>query len=446
MVVETKASSHSPPDRVLTPRVQAERIPVGEPSQSHRVSLPSSVNPALHRPLPASTWRLQLRALQATAGNAAVQRMIERVASHRSATHDGPRSTTHTLQRLTNAADGAVIDIAGITYLGEARNALAKLNQGVYVGTEEDRQLLNQRITALHETIEAQTADATVETMQTLNNGNVKYYHNAVQQNLALVTTLTDAGRDPANGYASPAFFTRVSPFTWTLNENRSASAALRAFLTPTGEIPITIVECQTAAQAAFYNSILLAVGDQRFDRKFGRADAVTPAENRMRLERDMTPANPLKAFLEAPSLDVENETEANELGLAAGNVVSAPDFRPARRGGWYYVANHPKYTHRHPDGIWGGENAIYVGRNDEDHQVFSGFGMENVTEAVLAQHLAEEFCAAPTPAETQKILNMRQQFWPLILPTLGDLDSLADLPLLSAAGLAALQGAWEFV
>jgi len=86
------------------------------------------------------------------------------------------------------------------------------------------------------------------------------------------------------------------------------------------------------------------------------------------------------------------------------------------------------------------------VGRNDEDHQVFSGFGMENVTEAVLAQHLAEEFCAAPTPAETQKILNMRQQFWPLILPTLGDLDSLADLPLLSAAGLAALQGAWEFV
>ncbi|MDA0179686.1 hypothetical protein OJ997_05215 [Solirubrobacter phytolaccae] len=380
-----------------------------------------AVRPARPAPPPAPDWSTLspelVRTLQRTAGNAATARALQRMKDEK----------------------GEPVDIEAIDSLGAAKDALWKLDHGVYTEEVGDRDALGNRIGELRGTLKEQTAKSTVDTMDALNQGRVMYHHNAVAHHNDLLGTLDD----PANGYANPAFFTRTKPFTWTLNERKSASQALRAFLEPGPGI--TVVECQTAAQAALYNSILRAVGDQRFDRRFGRADQATAEVERLKLQKDMDRNNPLMTYLEAPTLDVSDDDEANELTQdLQGNVVSAPGDRPARVGGWYYLANHPKYSLRHPDGIWGGENAIYIGRDGNQVQRFTGFGVENKTETELAVFFATDFRRPPSAAEITKILNRSPGDWSLVLPTLGDLASIGEL-VLTERDVELIERAWSF-
>lgn len=363
----------------------------------------------------------------------------------------GPAAAIARLQaRAGNAAvvarlrdeRNAPVDIARIATLGGVKDAQTKLRAGVYQRDDGDDEALEQRATDLRRTIREQTADATIDTMRALNHGRVMYHHNAVHRYPRLTARLNDA----VNGYAPPDFFVRVRPFTWVLRTRVSASEALRRFLEP-GPQSLTIIECQTAAQAAQYAAILAAVGSERFDRRFGRADAVTPDDQLLKLQKDLdSRTNPLHGYLTGgQELNVQDPGEIGELETTVGgDRVSTPGHRPVRRGGWYYVAGHRDYAKRHPHGIWGGENAIYVGHGDDGVQRFTGFGMNDVTEADLARHLAEEFCAAPAAAERDAILTRPPREWQFVLPRLGDLDSVDQL-VLSAEAIRSIDNQWGF-
>ena len=332
-----------------------------------------------------------------------------------------------------------VIDIDQLKYLGDARNALARAQVGTYTAEGSDLEALQERIDTLSGNVGDQLGDATVDAMYALNHGRVVYYHNALQRSGEIVARLRQTGKDPENGYADPTYFERLKPYTWRLKAGVSASAALRAFFGP-GNDSLTIVECQTAAQAALYMATLRTSGDAKFDAKFGRADVDVGEAKRLRLERDMSKDNPLQTMLAAPELDVQADMEVEELLTEAGTIWSAPNHRPARRGGWYYLANHRLYKYRHPRGIWSGENAIYIGRDEDGNQRFSGFGVENATEAGLAGDLAELFNQAPTPEEVELILAGNPSYWPLVLPTMGEFGSISKLPKLSPAARKAIE------
>ena len=140
--------------------------------------------------------------------------------------------------------------------------------------------------------------------------------------------------------------------FTWNLT-GKSASAALRAFLGGW-----TVADCASVASAAYYNAILAQVGDERFDEYFkaGGDNALVIGQYPDEL--------PLRRFLDAPD----------------------PRFDGIQEGDWYFFANHPKYKHRHPAGLWQGENAVYLG-NDE----WAGFGAKHTRKA-MEEKIVEEY------------------------------------------------------
>ncbi|MGY0035726.1 hypothetical protein [Pedobacter sp. NJ-S-72] len=269
--------------------------------------------------------------------------------------------------------------------------------------------------------------------------GGPTYYHNVDPQTLA---EMVHNGAEPTLGYANPTYFERLDKFTWRLLPNISATTGILEFLNPTltaGDNPaITITECQTAIQAVFYHSILKLVGQKRFDKLFGEEKVETPSEQRLKIEFNITGANPLNNYLIKDKAKMDKE-EYNELKHEENVPVSSPGFRPAKLGGWYFIKNHPLFNIRHSLGIWGGENALYVGRNDDNEQIFSGFGLENRTEKEMAQCLADEFNSPPNEQEVADIITRDSAHLSLILPTLGEIGTINELPNLSEAAITAL-------
>ena len=271
-----------------------------------------------------------------------------------------------------------------------------------------------------------------------------RYLHNVP---LERRREMTEQGLEPGLGYADPAYFDRTSKFTWRVKPQVSAAAAIRAFIRP-GDV--TIAECQSVLQAVFYHTVLRAVGDAKFDAVLGAANAETPAEQRLLLQMDFDGNNPLGRLLESllEGAPVSTDPEAphaldggpsDHIGLDSEErgglkkdrdrgLVSAPDHRPVKLGGWYYMKNHRFYTERHKGGLWGGENALYVGRDDDGHQVFSGFGLSNCTEAQMAEALADETNAAPSEQRAEQLF--KEGKLGFALPVLGDIGSVAELHL----------------
>ncbi|MBN1643173.1 MAG: peptidoglycan-binding protein [Anaerolineae bacterium] len=186
--------------------------------------------------------------------------------------------------------------------------------------------------------------------------------------------------RDPAHfpwspdlrlGYANPAYWVRVASFHWLLKPGVSASSALKDWLHG-----LTIAECNSTLVAIQINALRAAVGDSKFDEAFGSADKPIPLQQRLRVKSG-TKGTPLETYMK--------QTEA-----ASKGEKGTPNNRPAKVGGWHYFYNHPKYLLKHPNGAFQGENAIYVGRNKAGDQVWSGFGVSNVTEAGMLTEMKE--------------------------------------------------------
>jgi hypothetical protein len=304
-----------------------------------------------------------------------------------------------------------------------------------------------------------QLAAANVRAMTLANTvtekGGVFYQHNLKQQTLTALTQVSARHHDPRladarTGYANPVYFEKIANFTWRVRPRVSASAAIRAFLTPLG---YTVAECGTVIQAVNYFSILEAVGDRNFDQMFGAADQDTPEGQRLLLQLNFNKAeggkkaedgkNPLKELFE-PESALASKQEQAELRREKGSFSNAPGFRPAQLGGWYYIKNHQLYSTRHPEGIWGGENAVYVGRDPKTReQLFSGFGLVNRTERQMAQSLADEFNAPPSESEVEKICAKGFQSLSLALPDLGDCTSAGKMPMNDRI-MATIQKFWD--
>ncbi len=167
---------------------------------------------------------------------------------------------------------------------------------------------------------------------------------------------------DYRQGYANPQYFDRLGYWDWRLKPNVSASEGIRAWLRG-----LTIAECYTVVIASQYEAIRASVSDQKFDEHFGSVDTTLPEAQRLRI----APPD-----VDIPLADFQTETAAAQAG-DEGSVNN----RPVEIGEWYYIANHPDYPHKHPEGAWQGENALYVGRNRAGQQLWTGFGAANMTE-----------------------------------------------------------------
>ncbi|WP_437852928.1 hypothetical protein [Sorangium sp. So ce363] len=285
----------------------------------------------------------------------------------------------------------------------------------------------------------ARLARANVQGMNQLHHaGKVHYSFNVPSARLdALTAVARNAGvqeelADARTGFLNPDHFEKQSSFTWRLKPGVSASKALREFFDP--EEHLTIAECGTTMQAINYRTLLRAVGDEDFDRRFGGEGSSVSNEDRLMLQRDFSAQNPLQRFFAPEAATLDDEERAEMTGDGEADTRNAPSSRPAKRGGWYYIKNHELYVRRHPEGFWSGENAMYLGRaGASGKQMFSGFGVPPTTEEQLAESLASEFNHAPSETEVEKILSSRRDL-SLALPTLGDLDSIAAMPLTDAS------------
>ncbi|WP_437764412.1 hypothetical protein WMF27_35515 [Sorangium sp. So ce281] len=285
----------------------------------------------------------------------------------------------------------------------------------------------------------ARLARANVQGMDQLHTaGRVQYSFNVPSEDLDELTEIArNAGvqgelADARTGFLNPDHFEKQSSYTWRLKPGVSASKALREFFNP--EEHLTIAECGTTMQAINYRTILRAVGEEDFDRRFGQEGSTVPNEDRLMLQRDFSAQNPLQRFFAPEAATLDDEERAEMTGDGGEEMRNAPSSRPAKRGGWYYIKNHELYSRRHPEGFWSGENAMYLGRDGASgEQLFSGFGVAPRTEEQLADTLASEFNQEPTEAEVEKILGSGRDL-SLALPTLGDLGSIDDMPLSDAS------------
>ncbi|WP_434043066.1 MULTISPECIES: hypothetical protein [Sorangium] len=265
----------------------------------------------------------------------------------------------------------------------------------------------------------------------------VNYSFNVPSEDLDELTDVArnagvpEALADARTGFLDPRYFEKQSSFTWRLKPGVSASKALKEFFSPAEHL--TVAECGTTMQAINYRTILRAVGETDFDRRFGGEDRDVPDEDRLMLQRDFSAQNPLQRFF-APEAATLDDEERAEMAGGGDDLRNAPSSRPAKHGGWYYIKNHELYVKRHPEGFWSGENAMYMGRDHASgEQMFSGFGVSPRTERDLAESLASEFNEAPSETEIERILRAGRDL-SLALPTLGDLGSIDVMPLSGAS------------
>jgi hypothetical protein len=174
-------------------------------------------------------------------------------------------------------------------------------------------------------------------------------------------------------GFADPKYFEQLGFMDWRVRPKISASEAVKAWLKG-----LTIAECYSTVIAIHYDTIRAAIGDEKFDEKFGGADGLLPQDKLMRISTpNSNGAQPLDEFMKA--------TDAN----AKGDSGTVGDRKNVKEGEWYYFYNHPKYLLKHPGGAWQGENAIYMGKNDAGEQLWAGLGTRS--EATGLSSITEE-------------------------------------------------------
>lgn len=204
--------------------------------------------------------------------------------------------------------------------------------------------------------------------------------------------------REPANytwdeswreGYADPAYFIKVDFFEWLLKPGVSASAGLASWFKG-----LTIAECASTLTAIEIDTVRAAIGDKKFDDKFGSQDKAIPTQNRLRIAQRIW-STPIGQYM------VKTEP-------ATKHEYGTKNNRPAKMGDWYYFYNHPKYLLKHPAGAWQGENSVYAGRNKAGDQLWSGLGAGNMTEDKLLIDMKKAYDDERTEQDYEKIVKYR--------------------------------------
>lgn len=171
------------------------------------------------------------------------------------------------------------------------------------------------------------------------------------------------------DGYSKAAGLTKPSGarYTWMLTSG-TAAGALHAWFAG-----LTIADCASTMTASQYSALLSVIGPDRFEELFG-----IDSPNPMIISQAIPPG--LSTFLETPE-----ESD----GLQVGDRV--------------YIANHPLYALKHPDGPWQGEHGLVVEiRNGEPF--YSGFGVGIENEETHLKTALNEFNDPPTENEKKLI------------------------------------------
>jgi hypothetical protein len=164
------------------------------------------------------------------------------------------------------------------------------------------------------------------------------------------------------------------------LKKGHSASKAIQAWLGG-----LTVAECLTAVIAMQFDTVRRAVGDHKFDKMFGSADAqedkAVASSKRLRIGIGGTPMDQLTDATELARLGHSRDPKV-------GVVSDEEKDKLLKPGEWYYFYNHPKYLLKHPGGAWQGENSLYMGKNAAGERLWSGMGASNKTEDAMIDEM----------------------------------------------------------
>lgn len=215
--------------------------------------------------------------------------------------------------------------------------------------------------TEAYRNIDDELGTQVTTTMQSINQGGnresgVHYAHN-YKQNYE-----QHWQEEWEEGYADPEYFVRVKPMTWLLREGKSASAAIQAWLRGP-----TIAECATSLVVSQLDAIRGLLGDAKFDRKFGSTSGAEPEVQRLYISGDL------------------GECIPEDWIRGAGTTIHGTAV--LRKGAKYFFGNHSKYTLKHPEGVFQGENCIYLGDG-----LWMGFGVGGHTTEEMYQLMVDEY------------------------------------------------------
>lgn len=204
-----------------------------------------------------------------------------------------------------------------------------------------------------------------------LNNG-IHYWYNYKSK-------CEDAGRpelwkdEYRRGHTQASQFTNPSEtgawMDWELKRGQSASQGIKDWLKGA-----TVAECLSTVVALEIDAFRAAIGDRKFDRMFGSADAkedkAVPHSQRLHVKAGLA-GTPIGNLIKSTKVAEEAQRNGGDFGTVDEKQLDG-DLVP---GQWYYFYNHPKYLLKHPGGAWQGENAIYMGKNDAGERLWSGLG-----------------------------------------------------------------------
>ncbi|MDB4959527.1 MAG: hypothetical protein JWO36_7096 [Myxococcales bacterium] len=163
----------------------------------------------------------------------------------------------------------------------------------------------------------------------------------------------------------------------WELKKGQSASQGIKDWLSGA-----TIAECLSTVIALEIDTLRASIGDKKFDKMFGSADAkedaAIPADHRMHVRAGIQ-GTPVANYMKATTVAQEAAAKGGEFGTVEPAQLDK-DLIP---GQWYYFYNHPKYLLKHPGGAWQGENALYMGKNEAGERLWSGLGATATEDAM---------------------------------------------------------------
>lgn len=181
------------------------------------------------------------------------------------------------------------------------------------------------------------------------------------------------------DGYLDPTYWQAIPGGDWAfkVKDGQSAAEAIDSLFA--GE---TRLECQTMTQAVMARAAKETMGPEAFDRKFG-----TKGQHNQTLK-----------------------VAADHAGIHSSEVMkmiqhpSVPNTAGLKKGDWVYFWNIKEYHEKKPDGAWGGENAIYEGK-DGGLDKFSGFGAAHLTVDQMNAELLKAYNDG-LPAAEQKTMD----------------------------------------
>lgn len=188
--------------------------------------------------------------------------------------------------------------------------------------------------------------------------------------------------QEPGTNDISSKYFVDSQPaagerLSWKLKDPKLASEALDQWLSGGGDT--TVADCASALVALQLQSLRDRVGDAEFNKMVGQSKAVYfIAPNPM--------DTPLREYMS--EIDMYKDKDKGHVGL-----------RNLKEGDAVYFANHPDYIKYDPKGSYSGENAIYMGVDENGSQRFSGFGVSSGSERDINAALMKHFNDAATAA-----------------------------------------------